>query len=137
MIAVDTSALMAILLGEPDAEIVMQVLDEADALCISAGTLAEAMIVADRRAVGAEMQQLIEGLGIEVVTVTQPGADAVAAAYRAWGKGIHPAGLNFGDCFAYGLAAERNCPLLFVGDDFGKTDVRLASPRRDDPQSGV
>lgn len=133
MIAVDTSALMAILLGEPDADIVMQVLDEAESLCISAGTLAEAMIVADRRSVGAEMQQLIEGLGIEVVTVTQSGADAVAAAYRTWGKGIHPAGLNFGDCFAYGLAAERNCPLLFVGDDFGKTDVRLASPRRDEP----
>jgi ribonuclease VapC len=91
------------------------------------------MIVADRRSVGAEMQQLIEGLGIEVVTVTQSGADAVAAAYRTWGKGIHPAGLNFGDCFAYGLAAQRNCALLFVGDDFGKTDVRFASPRRDEP----
>ena len=133
MIAVDTSALMAILLCDPDADIVMHVLDGAEGLCISAGTLAEAMIVADRRSVGAEMQQLIEGLGIEVVTVTQSRADAVAAAYRTWGKGIHPAGLNFGDCFSYGLAAERNCSLLFVGDDFGKTDVRLASPRRDEP----
>lgn len=133
MIAVDTSALMAILLGEPDADIVMKVLVEAEALCISAGTLAEAMIVADRRSVGAEMQQLIEGLGLEVVTVTQSGANAVAAAYRTWGKGIHPAGLNFGDCFAYGLAVERNCPLLFVGDDFSKTDARRAAPRRGEP----
>ncbi|HMS95529.1 MAG TPA: type II toxin-antitoxin system VapC family toxin, partial [Tabrizicola sp.] len=83
MIAVDTSALMAILLGEPGSENLMRVIDDAEGLCISAGTLAEATIVAERRSVGAEMLQLIEGLGFEVVSVTTSGAAAVAAAYRS------------------------------------------------------
>lgn len=129
MISVDTSALMAILLGEPGAGAVMAAIEAADALCLSAGTLAEALIVAERRSVGAEMRQLIDGLGIEVVGVSAPGAEAVAASYRAWGKGLHPAGLNFGDCFAHALATERACPLLFVGEDFSRTDVRTATVR--------
>lgn len=127
MIAVDTSALMAILLGEPQAEAVMATIETAEVLCLSAGTLAEALIVAERRSVGAEMRQLIEGLGIEVVAVTATGAEEVAASYRAWGKGLHPAGLNFGDCFAHALATERACPLLFVGEDFTRSDVRSAT----------
>ena len=107
----------------------MAAIEATDALCLSAGTLAEALIVAERRSVGAEMRQLIGGLGIEVVGVTAPGAAAVAASYRAWGKGLHSAGLNFGDCFAHALATERACPLLFVGEDFGRTDVRTATVR--------
>jgi ribonuclease VapC len=51
----------------------------------------------------------------------------VAEAYVRWGRGVHPAGLNYGDCFAYALARQRACPLLFVGDDFTKTDIRLAT----------
>ncbi len=125
MIAVDTSALMSFLLGEPDADAVMKAIVEAEALCMSAGTLAEAMIVADRRAIGEELKQLVDGLGIEVVSVTPARAMAVRAAYGSWGKGTHPAGLNFGDCFAYALARERDCPLLFVGHDFSKTDVKV------------
>lgn len=135
MIVLDTSALMAILLGEPGAEAVMEVIEVADALCLSAGTLAEALIVAERRSVGGEMRQLIDKLGIEVVGVTPSGAEAVAASYRAWGRGLHPAGLNFGDCFAHALAADRACPLLFVGEDFGKTDVRTASVRGGEKRS--
>jgi ribonuclease VapC len=127
VIAVDTSALMAILLGEPQAEAVMATIETAEALCLSAGTLAEALIVAERRSVGAEMRQLIEGLGVEVVAVTATGAEAVAASYRAWGKGLDPAGLNFGDCFGHALATERACPLLFVGEDFSRTDIRSAT----------
>jgi ribonuclease VapC len=123
VIALDTSALMAILLGEPAAEAVMQAVSEAEALCVSAGTLAEALIVADHRGVGAELRQLVEGLGVEVVPVTRSGAEAVAAAYRTWGRGRHPAGLNFGDCFGYALAVERGCPLVFVGEEFVRTDV--------------
>lgn len=53
-------------------------------------------------------------------------ADKVADAYDRWGKGVHPAGLNFGDCFAYALARVRGCPLLFVGDDFRRTDITSA-----------
>jgi ribonuclease VapC len=129
MIAIDTSALMAILLSEPSAEAVMQAIESADGVCMSAGTLAEAMIVAERRKVGAELAQLVEGLAIEVVPVTASDARAAADAYRNWGKGIHPAGLNFGDCFAYALAAQRGCPLLQVGDDFAATDATLAISR--------
>jgi ribonuclease VapC len=69
------------------------------------------------------MERLI--LGCEVVPVSDPDAVAVAAAYTKWGKGIHRAGLNYGDCFAYALARQRGCPLLF-GDDFARTDVTHA-----------
>ena len=123
MIAVDTSALMAILLGEPQADALIAVLEAEDELLISAGTVAEALIVAARRNVGEEMEQLLEGLGFEIISVTPASARRIAEAYRIWGKGIHPAGLNFGDCFAYEVAKEYGCRLLFVGDDFGRTDV--------------
>ena len=53
-------------------------------------------------------------------------ARQAGAAYRQWGKGFHPAGLNFGDCFAYALAKEQNCPLLFIGNDFSRTDIKPA-----------
>jgi ribonuclease VapC len=131
VIVLDTSALMAILLGESQAESVMQAIEEADALCVSAGILAEAIIVAERRSIGSEMRELIDGLGVEVVSVDVFGAEAVTAAYRAWGKGLHPAGLNFGDCFAYALAAERSAPLLFVGEDFSRTNIRSAIEAKD------
>ncbi|PDT12137.1 VapC toxin family PIN domain ribonuclease [Rhizobium sp. J15] len=123
MIAVDTSALMAILLGEPQADALIAVLEAENELLISAGTVAEALIVAARRNVGEEMEQLLEGLGFEIISVTPASARRIAEAYRIWGKGIHPAGLNFGDCFAYEVAKEYGCRLLFVGDDFGRTDV--------------
>lgn len=123
MIIVDTSALMAVLLDEPEGPNCGEVLTQSDELAISAGTLAEARIVAERRGIGEEMAELIAGLGIEVASVTGQVAKQVAQAYADWGKGIHPAALNFGDCFSYALAKERDCPLLFVGDDFSKTDL--------------
>ncbi|OWV74324.1 twitching motility protein PilT [Rhizobium sp. R634] len=123
MIAVDTSALMAILLGEPQADALIAVLEAEDELLISAGTVAEALIAAARRNVGEEMDQLLEGLGFEIISVTPASARRIAEAYRTWGKGTHPAGLNFGDCFSYEVAKEYGCRLLFVGDDFGRTDV--------------
>jgi ribonuclease VapC len=126
MIAVDTSALMAILLDDPAAESCAAALEADDNLLISAGTVAEALIVASRRNVGAEMERLIEGLGFEIVGVTAASARRIAEAYARWGKGIHPAALNFGDCFAYEVAKEHGCRLLYVGDDFGQTDVERA-----------
>lgn len=123
MIAVDTSALMAILLGEPQADALIAALEAEDDLLISAGTVAEALIVAARRNVGEEMERLIDGLGFEIISVTPASARRIAEAYRNWGKGTHPASLNFGDCFAYEVAKEYGCRLLFVGDDFGRTDV--------------
>jgi ribonuclease VapC len=123
MIAVDTSALMAIVLNEPDADACSDALAQSDQLLISAATIAEALIVAERRSVGTEMTTLINGLGLDIVTVTPAAARRVAQAYARWGKGIHPAGLNFGDCFAYDIANENDCPLLFIGGDFAQTDV--------------
>lgn len=126
MIAVDTSALMAIVLDEPQAEACMTAIEQADGLLISAGTLAEALIVAARRNVDQEVSALISGLGFEVVSVTAASARRVADAYGRWGKGVHPASLNYGDCFSYEVAREHDCPLLYVGEDFVQTNVRSA-----------
>src|SRR5215470_4423162 len=109
MIAVDTSALMAIVLNEPEADACVAVLEAGDDLVISAGTVAEALIVAARRNVREEMDRLIGGLGFEVVSVTPASARRIADAYKIWGKGVHPAALNFGDCFAYEVAKEHGC----------------------------
>ncbi len=126
MIAVDASALMAIALNEPEADACAAVLEVADRLLISAGTVAEALVVAGRRNVGDEVALLVDGLGFEIVSVTPASARRIAAAYEKWGKGIHPAGLNFGDCFSYEVAREHGCPLLYVGKDFAQTDVGSA-----------
>jgi len=123
MIAVDTSALMAVVFDEPQAEACIAVFSCEDDILISAGTMAEAMIVSARRNVGDEVARLIDGLGFEVVPLTQASARRVAHAYATWGKGIHPAGLNFGDCFAYEVAKTHACPLLYIGEDFSRTDV--------------
>lgn len=123
MIAVDTSALMAIVLDEPSAAACIAALEAEDEVLISAGTMAEALIVSARRNVGEEVARLIDGLGFTVVTVTPASARRIAEAYRRWGKGRSAAALNFGDCFAYEVAREHACRLLFVGDDFSKTDL--------------
>jgi ribonuclease VapC len=126
VIAVDTSALMAIVLGEPEGGACMAALETETEVLISAGTLAEALIVATRRNVGEEVTRLIDGLGVEIVSVTPASARRIAAAYARWGRGAHPAGLNFGDCFSYEVAKEHFCPLLYIGDDFSKTDLESA-----------
>jgi ribonuclease VapC len=127
MIAVDTSALMAIVLGEAEADACIAALEIEDDILISAATIAEALIVAARRNVGDEMAKLIDGLGFNAVAVTPAAARRVALAYARWGKGVHAAGLNFGDCFAYELAREHDCPLLYVRGNFAKTDVKGVS----------
>lgn len=124
MIAVDTSALMAILLNEPEADACIAALSTADQVLISAGTVAEALIVSARRNVGESMTRLIDGFGFEVVPLTAASARRIALAYQRWGKGINPAALNFGDCFAYEVAREHSCRLLFVGNDFTGTDIQ-------------
>ena len=126
MIAVDTSTLMAIVLDEEQAAACIAAIEAEDDLVISAGTVAEALIVSARRNVQEEVASLIDGLGFEIVSVTPAAARRVAQAYADWGKGVHPAGLNFGDCFAYDVAKQHDCPLLFVGDDFAKTDIERA-----------
>ncbi len=123
MIAVDTSALMAVVLDESEADACIAALEAEDNVLISAGTVAEALIVSALRNVGEEVASLIDGLGFEVVTVTPAAARRIAAAYEQWGRGVSPAALNFADCFAYEVAKEHACRLLYVGDDFSKTDI--------------
>jgi len=124
VIAVDTSALMAIVLDEPGADACIAALEAEADILISAGTVAEALIVSGRRNVGEEVAGLIDRLGFEVVAVTPASARRIADAYGKWGRGVHRAALNLGDCFSYEVAKEHACRLLYVGGDFAKTDIQ-------------
>jgi len=126
VIVVDTSALLAIVLEEAEADSCSAILTDASELVISTGTLAEALLVAGQRGVGDDLEQLVNRMGFEIAPVTPAVARRVAEAYARWGKGNHPARLNFGDCFAYAEAEARSCPLLFIGDDFARTDLKSA-----------
>jgi ribonuclease VapC len=126
LICIDTSALMAIVLAEPPSERCQEAIAFDDGPVISAATLAEALIVAGGRGFEPEMQSLLDGLSIRVVEVSREAAIGAANAYRRWGKGYDPARLNYGDCFAYELASRLRCPLLYIGDDFAKTDIASA-----------
>lgn len=125
-IVIDTSALVAVLQEEPEAQACRAAIRAAERIMISAGTLAEALIVAELRGFREGMLRLVDDLAMEIVPLDHRGAAQAAAAYGRWGRGLHPAALNFGDCLAYALAFERGCPLLFVGDDFARTDVARA-----------
>jgi ribonuclease VapC len=121
-----TSALVAVLLQERDADRVAQAIDAGSPRLLSAASLLEASIVIESRkgeAGGRELDLLIYRAGIEVVAVDQNQAETARAAWRRFGKGRHPAGLNYGDCFAYALARSRRLPLLFCGNDFSQTDI--------------
>ena len=123
---IDTSALLAVLLQEPDAARVADAIEAGSPRLLSAATLLEASIVIESRkgeAGGRELDLLVYRGGIEIVPVDQGQAETARAAWRRFGKGRHPAALNYGDCFAYALAKSRRLPLLFRGDDFSRTDV--------------
>jgi ribonuclease VapC len=127
---VDTSALLAILFQEEDAQRYAEAIAGAESALISAGTLMEAGIVLDCKVGSGAVQDLnvfIERAGIEVVPVDAEQAQIAIEAYRDYGKGNHAAGLNFGDCFACALAKVTGAPLLFKGDDFSKTDIATYS----------
>lgn len=126
MIAIDTSALMAILLEEVHGIACEKAIERAGRRLISAGTIAECLIVANRRHLTGPMENLLSIVVTETIELNQARAERTAAAYQRFGKGIHPASLNFGDCFSYATAKEFDCPLLYVGDDFARTDVRSA-----------
>lgn len=125
MIAVDTSALLAVIQDEALALACEDVL-VANTLIISAATLTEALIVSAGRNLRPEMETLIGALDLEIVEVTEAFARRAGSAYERWGKGFHPARLNYGDSFSYALAEIYDCPLLFVGDDFSQTDIQSA-----------
>lgn len=127
---VDSSALIAILRGEPSADRHLEALAAADHPRISAGTLLEAAIVVDSQrdpVLSARLDELVGSAGLTVEPVTAEHYRIARQAYRDYGRGSgHPAGLTFGDCFAYALAKTSDQPLLFQGDDFTATDVRAA-----------
>jgi ribonuclease VapC len=123
---VDTSAIVAILFGEPDGEKYLDALVDAVHVRISAATAVEIGIVAISR-FGAEAESKIDLLfarcGAEIVPVREDQVVTARNAFRTFGKGRHPAALNFGDCFSYALAWTVNEPLLYKGGDFAKTDI--------------
>jgi len=123
---IDTSAIVAIALNEPDAsEIELRIADDPVRL-ISAATVIEAAMVLETRlgdAGGREFDLWLLKIGAEIVPVNAEQADAARRAWRRYGKGHHAAALNYGDCFSYALAVTRGQLLLFKGEDFAKTDV--------------
>jgi ribonuclease VapC len=130
VIAVDTSALVAIVLGEPDAETMLDTLRSGHAI-VGAPTLLEATIVVEARQgpdAARDLRLLVDAAVDEVVPFGPDHALAATQAWRRFGKGRHPAGLNFGDCLAYAVAHLADRPLLFKGDDFAATDIASALP---------
>lgn len=123
---VDTSAIIAIVVGEDDAERFLAAMSAAEELAISAASLVEALIVAEAKG-GAEaardVQALLAELEMEVRAFDGEQALLAARAWARFGKGRHPAGLNLGDCFAYAAAQHTGEMLLYKGKDFAQTDV--------------
>ena len=126
---IDTSALVAILDQEPEAERIARTLAATPERMLSAANLVEVGIVmqARRGDDGArDVDLLLAKLKVEIVPFTARQAEIARKAFRRYGRGRHDAKLNFGDCFAYALAKDAVAPLLFKGDDFGQTDVTAA-----------
>ncbi|MBI5165126.1 MAG: type II toxin-antitoxin system VapC family toxin [Magnetospirillum sp.] len=125
--AVDTSAIVAVVQGEADAPRFARALAEASGCCLSAVSHLEAALVVTARKGAAALEDLdalVARAGIVVVPFDLRQAEIAREAFRRFGKGRHPAALNFGDCAAYALAADRDLPLLFKGSDFSQTDLR-------------
>ena len=127
---VDTSAIVAILHREAESELFRRVISENSPVRLSAGSYLELGIVVARArnpVVNHSLDEFIARAAIAIEPVTEAQARIAREAYRDYGRGSgHPAGLNFGDCFAYALARDTGEPLLFKGDDFGHTDIRPA-----------
>ena len=123
---IDTSALVAILTAEADARRLIETLDSTESRLLSAANLVEVSIVIESR-FGPEgvrdLDLFLARADVEIVPVDAEQATVARHAYSRFGKGRHPANLNYGDCFAYALAITRNEPLLFKGEDFAQTDV--------------
>jgi len=123
---IDTSAVVAILFGEPEAEPFADAIEKDPTRLISAGSALEISLVIETEfgeQGGRELDLLLLKAGIETIPFTVEQLIVARHAYRAFGKGRHPAGLNFGDCFSYALSKTSGEPLLYKGDDFAQTDV--------------
>ena len=125
----DSSALVAILFKESEAERLAAMIRDTDATAIAAPTLLETAIVAEGRTLPGMAEKLDALMGAirpEIVPFTAAHASLARDAWRRYGKGRHKAGLNLGDCFSYALAKERGQALLFKGDDFAATEIEPA-----------
>lgn len=123
---IDTSAILAIAFDEPEASDFEGKIVADPVRLISAATVLEAAIVIEARlgeAAGRELDLWFHKADVEIVAVDARQAEIARRAWRQYGKGRHPAGLDYGDCFSYALAAIRREPLLFKGEDFSKTDI--------------
>ena len=126
---IDSSALLAALYPEPDAALFEQAIATASSSRMSVANALEASMVVEGRGgvvAGDELDAILEAADIKLAPVTAEHFVAARRAWRRFGKGNHPAALNFGDCFAYALAEATGEPLLFKGDDFAQTDITSA-----------
>lgn len=126
---IDSSALVAIVLQEPEADDLLRRMRGAPSLAIGSATLLEAGIVLSarlQRDARGLLARLLQESGIAVVDVTEAHFGVAMDAWLRYGKGRHPASLNFGDCISYAIAVVAGAPLLCVGDDFPQTDCVLA-----------
>jgi len=127
---VESSALIAILRDEPEAQAFTETMEHAATVRISAATLFEASMVADKFGspkLSARFDELVEEAKMVIEPFTESQARIARKAYRDYGRGSgHPANLNLGDCFSYALARDKREPILYKGDDFGHTDLRPA-----------
>ncbi|HWG08479.1 MAG TPA: type II toxin-antitoxin system VapC family toxin [Solirubrobacteraceae bacterium] len=122
----DSSAILAILFDEPQRPAFTLSIERDPRRLISAGNVLESALVAEARRgepAGRELDLLLHRAQVDVVPVDSEQVQIARSAWRRYGKGRHPAALNFGDCFAYALAAASGEPLLFAGEDFGRTDI--------------
>ncbi len=123
---VDTSALLAVLQDEPERRAFNEAIEAADSVAMSVASLVETSIVIEARH-GAEglraLDRFVDRAGIVIAGVDLEQGKVARDAFSRFGKGRHPAGLNFGDCFAYALAKVLGEPLLFKGEDFARTDL--------------
>jgi ribonuclease VapC len=123
---VDTSALLAIFLAEPERKRFLELITRAERRCISAANMLETGIVLEARrgeAAGREFDLFLHHAKFDVISADSDQMEIARLAWRKYGRGRHPAGLNFGDCFAYALAKTMGEPMLFKGDDFEQTDL--------------
>ncbi len=126
---IDTSAIVAILFNEEDAKDYADAIGRADSCRISAATFVETAIVVDAQTKnngGRQLDAFMRRAGIAIEPVTEAQAHIARQAFNDFGKGRHPAGLNYGDCFSYALSRATGEPLLFKGKDFAKTDLSAA-----------
>jgi len=129
---IDTSAMLAIFLGEPERQTFLQTIESAETRLISAATVLETGIVLEAKrgeAAGREFDLFLVRAGFEIVAVDGEQIEIARSAWRKYGKGRHPAHLNFGDCFSYALAKSLSEPLLAKGSDFASTDIVLSQAK--------